>query len=511
MPQINVIEPIAVRANKLRVAAYARVSSDSEDQLNSFSIQVDYYTDYIQSKDEWEFAGVYADEAVTGTTTEKRDDFQRLIRDCKAGKIDRVIVKSISRFARNTLDCISTARELKKIGVTIEFEKEGIDTGSMGSEMLLSVLGSAAQEESLSISKNLKWSYQKRMRSGDFITCSAPLGYSLHGNSLVPNQNEVPIIEYIFASYLAGKSVEEISAELTAMENKFTKRKNSRWHHTAILRILRNEKYVGDALVQKTFTSDQLPLTRIRNHGEATQYYIKNSHPAIIPLEVFEAVQEILRLKNMRHAPHNEMKEYPLSRVVKCGLCGSTFHHRISKEKHSWSCQKHLKNKENCEMKAVSEQEVYGAFLTLFNKLLDNVDILETMLFQLQEMQSIGFYSRPDIVELNQKISDLVKQNHALTRLQTKGCIDPALFLSKSTRNNQELKKLRAQMNKLREPDTTVQMVTNTKRILKCFDNAKPMVNFQSSIFKSIVQTIDVYPQKFCFHLINELTLEEGR
>lgn len=149
VPQVIVIQPIAEQAKKLRVAAYARVSSDSADQLNSFATQVDYYTSYIRSKDEWEFAGLYADEAVSGTTADKRDDFQRLLADCRAGKIDRILVKSISRFARNTIDCLQAVRELKQLGVAVEFEKEGIDTGNMGSEMLLSILGSAAQEESL--------------------------------------------------------------------------------------------------------------------------------------------------------------------------------------------------------------------------------------------------------------------------------------------------------------------------------------------------------------------------
>lgn len=167
-------------ADTMEIAAYARVSSNSADQLNSFITQVEYYTQYIQSKYAWEFAGLYADEAVTGTATDKRTDFQRLIEDCRAGKIDRILVKSISRFARNTLDCIQTARELKLLGVAIEFEKENIDTGNMGSEMLLSILGSAAQEESLSISKNIKWSIRKRMQSGDFLTCRAPYGYILN-------------------------------------------------------------------------------------------------------------------------------------------------------------------------------------------------------------------------------------------------------------------------------------------------------------------------------------------
>ena len=192
MPQVKVIQPLSEQSKKLRVAAYARVSSDSADQLNSFATQVDYYTGYIQSKEEWEFAGLYADEAISGITADKRSDFQRLLADCHAGKIDRILVKSISRFARNTLDCIQTVRELKQLNIPVEFEKENIDTGSLGSEMLLSVLGAAAQEESLSISKNLKWNYRHRMKNGDFTTHIAPFGYSYKSKTLVPNPNEVP-------------------------------------------------------------------------------------------------------------------------------------------------------------------------------------------------------------------------------------------------------------------------------------------------------------------------------
>lgn len=159
MREVRVIQPTVLPEHKQRVCAYARVSSDSEDQLHSFAIQVEYYTEYIQGQENWEFAGIYADEGITGTTVEKRDEFQRMLRDCRAGKIDRILVKSISRFARNLIDCIKTVRELKRLGVSIEFEKEQIDTGKLGGEMLLSMLGAAAQEESLSISKNLKWSY----------------------------------------------------------------------------------------------------------------------------------------------------------------------------------------------------------------------------------------------------------------------------------------------------------------------------------------------------------------
>lgn len=303
MPQVQVIPPILEQANKIKVAAYARVSSDSVDQLNSFSSQVEYYTDYIQSREEWEFAGLYADEAVTGTTTEKRSDFQRLLADCHAGKIDRILVKSISRFARNTLDCIQTVRELKRLEIAVEFEKENIDTGSLGSEMLLSILGAAAQEESLSLSKNLKWSYRRRMRSGDFITCSAPLGYFLKDNTLVPDPQEVPIVEFIFNSYLAGKGLAEIASELTAKGIATGTQKSNQWNHATVAYILKNEKYIGDSLVQKRLTTETLPFQRKRNDSQISQYYIQNSHPGIIAPEVFEAVQKLLKKRNQIHAP----------------------------------------------------------------------------------------------------------------------------------------------------------------------------------------------------------------
>ena len=272
MPQVKVIQPLSEQSKKLRVAAYARVSSDSADQLNSFATQVDYYTGYIQSKEEWEFAGLYADEAISGITADKRSDFQRLLADCHAGKIDRILVKSISRFARNTLDCIQTVRELKQLNIPVEFEKENIDTGSLGSEMLLSVLGAAAQEESLSISKNLKWNYRHRMKNGDFTTHIAPFGYSYKSKTLVPNPNEVPTIEYIFNSYLSGKSLSEIAKELNQNEKLITSEKHPEWNRTSIQYILTNEKYVGDSLVQKRFTPDELPLKKIRNVGQLPRY-----------------------------------------------------------------------------------------------------------------------------------------------------------------------------------------------------------------------------------------------
>lgn len=510
MREVRVIQPIAEQAKKLRVATYARVSSDSADQLNSFASQVHYYTDYIQSKEEWEFAGMYTDEAVTGTCAEKREDFQRLIDDCRAGKIDRVIVKSISRFARNTLDCIQTVRELSMLGVSVEFEKEHIDTGKMGSEMLLSILGAAAQEESLSISKNLKWSYRKRMKSGDFITCSAPLGYSLKGNQLVPDPKEVPIVKYIFDSYLSGNSTSEITRYLNA--NDQSTKKESRWHHSMIRYILTNEKYIGDSLVQKLYTPDVLPLARKKNSGELSKYYIKNSHPAIISREVFDTVQTLLAQRNRIHAPKEKIKEFPLSKMMRCGLCGSTFHRHQDKHQNRWMCYRHRKNKELCPMKAIRQEEVYQLFLKMYHKMMENKElILKPMLDQLRELQDKSRFFNAEQTDLNRQITELVKQNHSLARLQTKGCIDSAIFIERCNRNNHELERLRNELKKMRESDTLSNVISNTELLLDQLNGSEPMMEFAENIFKGTIQNLIVFPDKIVFRLINGINLEERR
>lgn len=512
MPQVQVIPPILEQAKKIKVAAYARVSSDSVDQLNSFSSQVEYYTDYIQSKEEWEFAGLYADEAVTGTTTEKRSDFQRLLADCHAGKIDRILVKSISRFARNTLDCIQTVRELKRLGIAVEFEKENIDTGSLGSEMLLSILGAAAQEESLSISKNLKWSYRRRMRSGDFITCSAPLGYFLKNNTLVPDPQEVPIVEYIFNSYLAGKGMEEIAKKLTLQESQALQKKSSRWHHSSIRYILTNEKYIGDALVQKSFTPDEIPLKRIPNSGQVPQYYINHSHPMIISPETFDAVQELIKRKTAFCCTKTMSKSYPLSKIMKCGECGSTFHRHPQEASVRWFCYRHLQDRASCTMRAVTEQEIYTAFLSLYNRLYHHkMLVLNAMLKQLEELKNKSILNSPDIIGVHQKISILVRQNHSLSRLQAKGCMDSAVFIEQSNRNHQAIEALRLELRRMQRLSPIDKCIANTKLILDLMDHSSPLLEFDSTAFKHMVENIIIDAKKFYFHLTNGLILEERR
>ena len=291
MAQVKIIAPQTREAEHLRVAAYCRVSSDSKDQLHSYAAQIRNYTEEIAQHDGWELVDVYADEGLTGTRMDQRDDFNRMMRDCRKGKIDRILVKSVSRFARNTRDCLSALRELSAMGVSVRFEKENIDTKTLTTELMGSVSGSLAQQESLSISANQKISYQRRMERGEFITCSAPYGYRIIDKKnleIIPE--EATTVQWIFDAYLNGLSAEWIADQLTrrGIENTNTRKP---WTAYGIRYILRNEKYIGDALGQKKFTKG-FPFFRKRNHGEQERYYVENTHLPIIEREQFEKSAE---------------------------------------------------------------------------------------------------------------------------------------------------------------------------------------------------------------------------
>ena len=266
MPQVQVIQPIQLQPKRLRVAAYARVSSDSTDQLNSLSVQVDYYTHLMQENPNWDFAGIYADEGITGTSTKHREQFNRLMDDCRAGLIDRVLVKSASRFARNTADALASVREMKNLGVTVAFEKENFDTETSNGEMILSMICATAQEESLSISQNTKWGIRKRMHDGDYVTSITPFGYKKVNRQLFPDEKEALIVKKIFSLFLAGSSTAQIASYLNANHPK----PDVIWRSASVRFILRNEKYIGDSLFQKNYTPAVIPgnspNTTLREH-----------------------------------------------------------------------------------------------------------------------------------------------------------------------------------------------------------------------------------------------------
>ena len=279
-------------ARKLRVAAYARVSSSSEDQLNSYRVQNQYYSELISNNPDWEMVDIYADEGITGTSVEKREDFQRMMQDCRKGKIDRILVKSISRFARNTKDCLAAVRELKELGVSVLFEEQGIDTSKVSSEMVTAIMASLAQKQSESISGNVKWGVQKRMKDGTYIPAYLPYGYESINRRIQINEGQADVVQKIFSDFLVGRSTEQIAADLR-VNNIPCKNGRAQWDSSSVRYILRNEKYTGNSKWQKYYTPSTFPFHCKINAGEAQCYssipesrrcLLHGQHPSACPL-----------------------------------------------------------------------------------------------------------------------------------------------------------------------------------------------------------------------------------
>lgn len=416
MPQVQVIQPIQQQPKRLRVAAYARVSSDSEDQLNSLAVQVDYYTHLIQENPNWEFAGIYTDEGITGTSTKRREQFNRLMDDCRAGLIDRVLVKSASRFARNTADALSSVRELKSLGVTVAFEKEGFDTETSNGEMLLSIICAVAQEESLSISQNMKWGIHKRMRTGNYITNATPFGYTQINHQLVPEKNNAMIVNDIFKSYLSGMSINEIAEHLNTIYPK----ENSKWNPRTIHAILRNEKYIGDSLYQKTYTTDSLPLKRYLNTGQRSKYYAMETHEGIISKTDYEKVQNLLAKKSITGEID---RTCVFSKKIYCSICGAICSRKgPPTQGFVWCCRTHLQSKALCLLKSIREDELQQAFLSIYNRLQCNQKtILEPLVDDLLGLRHLQEQKYKKRLALGEDIQHLAKQKHNLTRIHTLG------------------------------------------------------------------------------------------
>ena len=284
----------------IRLGAYCRVSSNSADQLHSFAAQIRYYKDYERKNPPYKLVDVYADEGLSGTDMKKRDELNRLIRDCKLGKIDRIITKSVSRFARNTQELLVALRSLKEMGVSIYFEEQGIDSDKMNMEVLVTFPGMAAQQESVTISDNMRWSYQKRMESGEFNCCAPAYGYDLVDGQLIVKEDEAAVIRRIFDLYLQGIGKQNIANILNA-EGVPRRYGQKKWYHNTVNYVINNERYMGDALLQKKFTTDTLPFKKKRNRGEKPQYYVENSNPPIVSRETYQAAQELQKSRNISH------------------------------------------------------------------------------------------------------------------------------------------------------------------------------------------------------------------
>ncbi|MCD7732401.1 MAG: recombinase family protein [Oscillospiraceae bacterium] len=363
MPKITKVEFAKPEIKRLKkVAAYARVSMESEKMMHSLSAQVSYYSSLIQSNPEWEYAGVYADNFISGTSIAKRDEFKRMISDCEAGKIDIILTKSISRFARNTVDLLETVRHLKDLGVEVRFEKENISSFSGDGELMMSILASFAQEESYNISENLKWGIRKRMQDGIPRSHFRILGYRWDGDILVVEPDEAEVVRRIFRSFIDGKSIKEIRRELEA-DGIRSVNGCTIWD-SGINRILTNVTYTGNLLLQKSYTIGTTDKKRKKNQGELPQYFVENTHEPIIDMQTFQMVQdEIKRRKELGVFAYKSLSCF--TRKIKCSNCGCNFIHSQRANKHkefslygefivTWRCGTKRKG-ERCTNKDIPE------------------------------------------------------------------------------------------------------------------------------------------------------------
>lgn len=494
---------------KLRVAGYARVSSDSADQMNSFSTQVNYYQRIINGNPMWQMTEVYADEGISGVSVNKRDDFSRMIADCKRGKIDRIITKSTSRFARNTLDAIGVIRELKDIGVTVYFEKENLDTATLTSENLLTLYSLFAQEESMTISKNCKKGARMRMSKGTYVSSNAPYGYRLVNNELVIEETEAEIVRRIFSEYLGGKGYSAIAKDLMADEIPF-KNNKMKWRSQTVGIILKNERYVGDMLLQKSFAEDALPYRKHINKGELPQYYVTNTHEPIVERIQFE-LAKILR-EERRENINTEYSEYPLSRKIKCVECGTTYRRKVTNHTTYWVCRQHDDSKEYCSSQRLPEEKIYRAFVRMYNKLLKSYgNILIPLLSQLEKLQELRTRNNHEISTLNKKIAELSEQNHVMNGLLSKGILDSALFISQTDELQRKIRKLKSAKLKLLEEQDADDSIDKTEDLIDILENGPDKITeFNETLMEEIVAKVIAYDDKTIdFLLINGLVLKE--
>lgn len=494
MARITKIEPNKTVANKIKVAAYCRVSTDQNEQLLSLETQKAHYESWIRNHDEWEYAGLYYDEGISGTKKDTRPALMQMLSDCEHGLIDHVITKSISRLARNTTDCLEIVRKLLDLGISVYFEKENIDTGSMDSELLLSIMGSIAESESLSISENNKWSIQRKFKNGTFKCSYPPYGYDWDKKKgeMVINPEQAEIVRYIFAQTLAGVGTHDIAKDL-ATKGVPTK-KGGKWTGHTVNGIIRNEKYTGDCLFQKTYTDSS--YKRHTNLGEMDQYYVENHHEAIISKEEYEAANAVVDRRRKEKGIELESKKYnnryPLSGRVICGNCGGTYKRKTYNRKVVLACTTHIEDKEKCDMKYIDLSDVECAFATMINKLIFGRNrVLKPFYESIRDNNKTDAFLR--IHEIDEQLELIAERKQNVKGLYAQGIIEPAMYAKGMNDLTAEMDRLTSEKDSISygaKADLT--LIEETRELLDYTKGAAVLKDFDAEIFERFVDKIIV-------------------
>jgi len=375
-------DTIAEMPRFTKVAAYARVSSGKDDMLHSLAAQVSYFSSHIRQHAGWAFAGVYVDEAMTGTKN-NRPEFMRMIEDCRTGRIDLVLTKSISRFARNTVDLLEIVRELKALSIAVHFEEENLHTLSGEGELMLSILAAYAEEESLSVSENCKWRIHKRFENGELANLNFMYGYQVTKGKVEIDLEQAAIVRAVFQDYLCGMSGLRIASRLR--ELKIPTERGGTWDSRRVLNMLKNEKYTGNALLQKKYVTDHLTKRLVINKGALPMYQADGTHPAIIDQETFNKVQTVLleRLKSCGTSS-DVRNTYSFSSIISCGHCGKHFRRTMAKGKATWKCATYLEaGKAACKAKGMPEETLKAVIVDVLGLSAFDEDIFLSQILQI--------------------------------------------------------------------------------------------------------------------------------
>jgi len=500
---------IPTARNRLKVAAYARVSTDEAEQLNSYKTQCDYYTTYIQGKPEWEFVGLYADEGITGTSAKRRKEFQRLIRDAMDGKIDLILVKSVSRFARNTVDSLQTVRKLRDKGVKIYFEKENIDSLDAKCDMILSIYSSLAEEESRSISTNIRWAHQKKVERGEVVlNFNNIYGYQQDENKNVTIKiQEAEVVREIYHKYLIGYSIRRIIRELKENEIK-SPLGSSKWSSSTIKGILENEKYIGDVILQKTYKRDFLTQRRVRNTGQAPQKYVENNHPAIVDKLTWNAVQAEIERRNSLRSTEATGKgrydmRYAFSGVIECGECNSNFRRHNytngNKIERTWACKEHLKGNKYCTQEILKEELLEELFVNTLNRLLLNRDkVLKKVEASVKEaMLEVGTDNKQQIEKVDLMIEKLQADMLELNKRRGKREVDAEQYNTESREIMEQLDELFKQRDELIAEQSDGALSKSQYKMLTDFlKNEQKQTEFDKDVFTKLVDKVIVHSRE---------------
>ena len=487
----------------LKVCAYARVSTEKEEQLNSYNSQLKYYEEKIKSNSDWLYVGIYADEGITGTLDYKRDGFMKMMQDATQNKFDMIITKSISRFGRNTVDTLKYVRALKEKEIAIYFEEERINTLEISGEIMLTVLSAMAQQESENISSHVKLGLQMKLKRGELIGYNGCLGYVYDKESkqISVNYEEAEIVRYIFERYCQGVGCTTIAKELTTMKYR-TPTGKKKWHESTIRGILKNEKYKGDVLQGKTYTTDPISHRRVVNMGEENMYYMQEHHEPIISERMFNQAQEILQkrggVRGSGRRKGNFSRKYPFSSRLYCGFCGSLLTRRNwhSGTKNSitvWHCMEFVKHgKENCpHCKAIKETIIEEAFTQSYKLLCDsNKELIQTFLNEMEVMIQEES-NECSIKRLEEEKQILKEKIDKLIDLNLNGTISTETLQEKKAKLQNKINKLTKEQEHLQlEIEDSMSLNQGLNKFKTLFKDNEIMPNFDKDVFELIIEKV---------------------